>query len=91
MSYKVKVSVIGDFAVGKSSILNVLNNKMEYCCQSTLGVDFFYKNFSYENHIYKFHIWDTAGQERFRSIVRSYFRDLDVALLVYDVTDMYSL
>ena len=46
MTYKVKVSMIGNFAVGKSSILNVLNNKKEYCIQSTLGVDFFYKTFS---------------------------------------------
>jgi Ras-related protein Rab-6A len=90
-NYKVKVSIIGDFAVGKSSILNVLNDKMDYCTQSTLGVDFFYKIFSYEEQSYKFHIWDTAGQERFRTIVRSYFRDLDVVILVYDVTDMYSL
>ena len=27
-------------------------------------------------------IWDTAGQERFRSIVRGYFRNADIALLV---------
>lgn len=91
MSYKVKLSLVGDFGVGKSSILNVLNNKMDYCCQSTLGVDFFYKNFTKDNKTFKFHIWDTAGQERFRAIVRSYFRDLDVIIMVYDVTDMYGL
>ena len=91
MSYKVKVSIIGDFGVGKSSILNTLNNNSEFCCQSTLGVDFFNKNFNYENQSYKFHIWDTAGQERFRAIVRSYFRDLDVVILVFDVTDIYAL
>tara|TARA_B100000123_G_C25673782_1_gene403175 strand:- start:56 stop:667 length:612 start_codon:yes stop_codon:yes gene_type:complete len=91
MTYKVKVSVIGNFAVGKSSILNTLNNKKDYCTQSTLGVDFFYKNFTYENETFKFHIWDTAGQERFRAIVKSYFRDLDVVILVFDVTDLYGL
>lgn len=91
MSFKVKVSIIGDFGVGKSSLLNVLNNNKEYCCQSTLGVDFFYKNFTYENKSFLFHIWDTAGQERFRAIVKSYFRNLDVAILVFDVTDLYSL
>ena len=91
MTYKVKVSMIGNFAVGKSSILNVLNNKKEYCTQSTLGVDFFYKTFSFNKEEFKLHIWDTAGQERFRSIVRSYFRDLDVVILVIDVCDMYAL
>lgn len=91
MTYKVKVSMIGNYAVGKSSILNVLNNKKEYCTQSTLGVDFFYKHFLINDEEFKLHIWDTAGQERFRSIVRSYFRDLDVVVLVIDVTDIYSL
>ena len=91
MSYKVKVCLIGDFGVGKSSIINTLQNKAEYCCQSTLGVDFCHQFFTLDNHHYKFHIWDTAGQERFRAIVRSYFRDLDVVILVIDVTNIYGL
>ena len=53
-------------------------------------MDFFYKNFLINNEEFKLHIWDTAGQERFRSI-RSYFRDLDVVILVIDVSDMYAL
>lgn len=35
-------------------------------------------------------VWDTAGQERFDSLVRSFFRGTDVAILVYDVTDAAS-
>lgn len=35
-------------------------------------------------------IWDTAGQERFNSLVRSFFRGSDVAILVYDVTNASS-
>lgn len=31
-------------------------------------------------------IWDTAGQERFRSLIPSYLRDADVAVIVFDVT-----
>ena len=91
MIYKVKLAFLGEFGVGKSSILNTLQNKKDYCIQSTLGVDFIIRNFDLENNTYKLHIWDTAGQERFRSIVKSYFRDLDVAVLVYDCTDMYAL
>jgi small GTP-binding protein len=91
MIYKVKLALLGQFGVGKSSILNTLQNKKEYCIQSTLGVDFILQNFTVENTIYKIHIWDTAGQERFRAIVKSYFRDLDVAVLVFDCTDIYGL
>lgn len=35
-------------------------------------------------------IWDTAGQERFNSLVRSFYRGSDVAVLVYDVTNASS-
>jgi small GTP-binding protein len=31
-------------------------------------------------------MWDTAGQESFRSLVGSYYRGVDAAVLVYDVT-----
>lgn len=91
MIYKVKVAIIGDYGVGKSSMLNTLQNKMPYLSQSTLGVDFILQNFTVDDKTYKFHIWDTAGQERFRAIVKSYFRDIDVAVLMYDVTDLYAL
>ncbi len=91
MIYKVKVAVIGDYGVGKSSMLNTLQDKKQYLTYTTLGVDFILKNFTVDNKTYKFHIWDTAGQERFRAIVKSYFRDVDVAILMYDVTDIYAL
>jgi GTPase SAR1 family protein len=32
-------------------------------------------------------IWDTAGDERFRSIMPLYYKDAEVALLVFDLTD----
>ena len=91
MIYKVKVAVIGDYGVGKSSMINTLQNKQPYLTYSTLGVDFLLQNFTVDNTTYKFHIWDTAGQERFRAIVKSYFRDVDVAIIMYDVTDIYAL
>jgi len=36
------------------------------------------------------HLWDTAGQERFRCLAPIYFREADIALLVYDVTNQES-
>ena len=38
----------------------------------------------------KLQIWDTAGQEKFESIVKSYIRDLNVCILVYDVNNQKS-
>jgi len=35
-------------------------------------------------------LWDTAGQERFRALIPGYFRDADVAVIVYDVVNRKS-
>ena len=35
-------------------------------------------------------IWDTAGSPKYNSIVASYLRDVDIAFLVYDVTNLES-
>ena len=39
------------------------------------------------SHQVQFNMWDTAGQEKYRSLTSMYFRDANVALLVYDVTN----
>ena len=39
----------------------------------------------------KLHIWDTSGQDRFRSMTNLYYRDAQVAILTYDVTNEASL
>jgi Ras-related protein Rab-6A len=39
-----------------------------------------------EDRTVRLQLWDTAGQERFRSLVPSYIRDSNVAVIVYDMT-----
>lgn len=36
---------------------------------------------------YFFKVWDTAGQERFKSMTPMYYRNANVAFLVFDLTD----
>ncbi|CAF5135531.1 unnamed protein product, partial [Rotaria socialis] len=38
----------------------------------------------------KLQLWDTAGQEKFFNITRSYYRNADAIILVYDRTDASS-
>ena len=35
-------------------------------------------------------IWDTAGQEQFRALAQAFYRNTDVYILVYDVTNKYT-
>ena len=39
-----------------------------------------------ENINIKLKIWDTAGQEAFNSIVKSFYRNSHIVVLVYDIS-----
>lgn len=43
-----------------------------------------------EDRTIRLQLWDTAGQERFRSLIPSYIRDSNVAVVVYDITNANS-
>jgi Ras-related protein Rab-1A len=89
--YILKVGIIGSFNIGKTSFLNTYIEQESVNSQlSTIGVDYRHKIYNCSDKDYKLHIWDTAGQEQFSSIVRSYLRQLDVMILMYDITDKKS-
>jgi len=83
-----KILLIGDSGVGKSSLLT------RFCDDSfsdkqltTIGVDFKVKYVELKNTKFKLAVWDTAGQERFRTLTSSYYRGAHALILVYDTSD----
>ncbi|TKY52991.1 Ras-related protein RABC2a [Spatholobus suberectus] len=81
-----KILLIGDSAVGKSSLLvSFISNSVEDLAP-TIGVDFKIKVLTVGGKRLKLTIWDTAGQERFRTLTSSYYRGAQGIILVYDVT-----
>eukprot|EP00940_MAST-03C_sp_MAST-3C-sp2_P001576 g1576.t1 len=82
-----KLLLVGDAGVGKSSILLRFTDDMfDDHLQSTIGVDFKVKMMRKKKKDVKITIWDTAGQERFRTLTSSYYRGAHGIMLVYDVT-----
>ena len=79
-----KVTIIGDYGVGKTSIIN---NKENYIPNSTIGTSYINKEFIINDTIIKMQIWDTAGQERYHSLIPIYLRGSDVVIIVYSVND----
>nr|CAI5854967.1 unnamed protein product [Callosobruchus analis] len=72
-----KILIIGESGVGKSSLLlRFVEDNFDPEQTLTIGVDF--------------KIWDTAGQERFRTLTPSYYRDAQGAILVFDVSSYSS-
>ncbi|KAI6235250.1 GTP-binding protein ryh1 [Aphelenchoides besseyi] len=88
---KVKVVLVGEANVGKTSIVSRFKNKtFNENYNFTVGIDFYSKLVRTAKHSVKLQIWDTAGQERFRSLLPSYLRDCAVVLMVYDITNKKS-
>lgn len=57
-----KIVLLGDQAVGKSSIINrYVSESFTQTLESTVGVDFQVKTISLKGVGYKLHLWDTAG------------------------------
>eukprot|EP00301_Raphidiophrys_heterophryoidea_P018994 c3981_g1_i1.p1 GENE.c3981_g1_i1~~c3981_g1_i1.p1 ORF type:complete len:220 (-),score=48.76 c3981_g1_i1:172-783(-) len=86
-----KILLIGDAAVGKSSILlRFVDNTFQETMNSTIGVDFKAKMMEIQGQRIKLTIWDTAGQERFRTLTSSYYRGCHAVILVYDCSERSS-
>jgi len=89
--YKIKMILIGDQDVGKSSLAaSYVKQKTIVSQESTVGMGFLarkmYNMGSNKDKDVSLQIWDSAGQERFRSIVSSYFQGVNIAFLVFDIT-----
>lgn len=84
----IKVTLIGDTNVGKTSIVKYyINKKKSNFEEPTIGGTFFTKKLS-NNH--KMEIWDTAGQERYNALIPMYYRIADIIIIVYDITNFIS-
>jgi len=73
----VKLLLIGNSSVGKSSLLLRFSDKQwlpEDEASATIGVDFRVHKMEVNGRKVKMSIWDTAGQERFRTTTASYYR-----------------
>jgi small GTP-binding protein len=91
--YALRLIVVGDYNTGKTTFLNtyIRQEKPNTVYEPTIGIDFSSRNIELqEGTVVKLACWDTSGQENFKSIVRSYYRDICGAFLVFDVTNRRS-
>ncbi|KAF4123114.1 Ras-related protein Rab-5C [Geosmithia morbida] len=91
-SSSVKLVLLGEAAVGKSSlVLRFVNNDFQENKEPTIGAAFLTQKCNLPSRTIKFEIWDTAGQERFASLAPMYYRNAQAALVAYDLTKPTSL
>ena len=86
----IKVLLIGDSYTGKSEILNRFLDKNYNGCLMA-GTNFEIKTVSQgTNDKIKLYFIDCAGQEKFRSFNQNYYRDSDIILIIFDITNKES-
>jgi len=89
--YLLKLVVIGDANVGKSSlVVRCVSRTYTDGYRSTIGLDYKIKRLQVDGKDIKMCIWDTAGQERFKAVTSSYYRDADGIIVVYDISNQMS-
>jgi len=81
-----KVIILGDSSVGKTSLMNqFVHRKFISQYKATIGADFLTKEIMVDDRLVTMQIWDTAGQERFQSLGVAFYRGADCCVLVFDV------
>lgn len=86
-----KLVILGDVAVGKSSIAQrFVNGKFVALHEPTIGALFLTKKIQINGYVVKFEIWDTAGQERYHALTPMYYRNANAAVVVFDVANSTS-
>jgi GTPase SAR1 family protein len=102
---QVKIVILGDSCVGKTSLVSLLtNNSLPSSSYPTVGCSFSaIGHFSQElqkeidatditnTPNISVQLWDTAGQERYNSIVNLYFNGTDICFFVFDYNNLDSL
>ncbi|XP_058162904.1 ras-related protein Rab-23 [Dasypus novemcinctus] len=91
MEVAIKMVVVGNGAVGKSSMIQ------RYCkgiftkdYKKTIGVDFLERQIQVNDEDVRLMLWDTAGQEEFDAITKAYYRGAQACVLVFSTTDRES-
>ena len=86
-SYIFKVLLIGEAAVGKTSLtLKFVHGKFKSDYLLTVGMEPYSKYVTMGNDTVTLSIWDIAGQQRFDVFRTMFFRGAKAALLVFDLT-----
>ena len=87
----IKVVFLGESYVGKTSLINrYISDKFNEEVMSTLAGTYSTKSIYYQNKEYFFNIWDTAGRQNYRSLNKIFLKDVNIIVLVYDITKKQS-
>ena len=84
---KLKIIIVGDTGVGKTTILTqYIKKTFTKTNLSTIGSELYIKEVEIEGQKLRCEIWDTPGQIRFKSITKSFIQKTNIGIMVCDIT-----
>lgn len=84
----IKITLLGNGAVGKTSLISrYMTDSFSSLHSPSIGSDFCKRMISVDQLVYEIHLWDTAGQEVYKSITPLYVRNTHILLICFDPTD----
>lgn len=91
MRYKIKVIIIGEAGVGKTSLVKrFVSGQFSIDYRASIGTNMFLKEVEIDSNNTKnkisIHLWDIAGQERWIAMRHIYYEGSQAALIVGDVS-----
>ena len=87
----ISIIMVGDTSVGKSTLMKkFVSGQFSDSLAPTLGIELYKKEITIDEKQYLYRIWDTCGQERFRSLSKTYFRNSDGIMLLFDLNSSNS-
>jgi len=92
VDYSFKIVLLGDPAVGKTSLVKrCVDNMFTLDYIMTIGMDIRSKNVRIDDKEIKLVIWDLAGQKIFQDVREVYCKGSNGAILVFDLTRQATL
>ena len=93
--YLLKLVLIGDFGVGKTSMMKLCTGQQDVG-HDAIGIDFGFKRFEIDDIKFKLQIWDSSWLHNSRyarnaSLASGYLRKVGGVVMMYDVTNRDSL
>jgi len=89
--FKIKVVLLGENAVGKTSFIKRFAlKKFESKYSPTIGAEITKVRLKFQQKIFDLMVWDLAGQILFENIAKKFIHGSDLAILIFDITRMDS-
>ena len=89
---RIKIILVGEPGTGKTSLINTaVGKKFEEGKElSSIKCSYVKLTKVIEDTEYNINLWDTIGQERFRALTKVFFKNSDIVIFVFDITQKQS-